>query len=394
MDLLKQTTFQRIDEASEELEELSKDIWRNPELNFMEHYAHEKLTNFLESKGFDVTKKFVLETGFKAEVGIAKIGPNIAVICEYDALPEIGHACGHNLIAEAGVAAGLGIKAALEKMEKPFGRITVLGTPAEEGGGGKIDMINNGVFDDIDVAMMVHPSSKTSSHVSLTAIDRVNIKYIGKAAHAAVYPWNGVNALDAAVLCYQTVSCLRQQMKPTWRVHGIIKNGGIKSNIIPELTELEYSYRAPNKQELDQLKDKMISCFDSAATGTGCQVTYDFSSKPYMNMVSNNRMADAFRSNAESLGVKFDAKEDEIGGSSDMGNVSQIVPSIHPIYNIDTIYGNHTKDFTTAAGDPKSQLHTLNQAKAMALTCLDIFTNENLLKDIKEEFAVFKQNSQ
>ncbi|XP_052088662.1 xaa-Arg dipeptidase-like [Mytilus californianus] len=183
-------------------------------------------------------------------------------------------------------------------------------------------------------------------------------------------------------------------MKPTWRVHGIIKNGGIKSNIIPELTELEYSYRAPNKQELDQLKDKMRSCFDSAATGTGCQVSYDFSSKPYLNMVSNNRMADAFRSNAESLGVKFDAKEDEIGGSSDMGNVSQIIPSIHPIYNIDTIYGNHTKDFTTAAGDPKAQLHTLNQAKAMALTCLDIFTNENLLKDIRDEFAVFKQNSQ
>ncbi|XP_052088650.1 xaa-Arg dipeptidase-like [Mytilus californianus] len=394
MDFLKQSIFQAIDAASEELEELSKDIWRNPELNFMEHHAHEKLTNFLECKGFDVTKKFVLETGFKAEVGTAKIGPNIAVICEYDALPEIGHACGHNLIAEAGVAAGLGIKAALGEMEKPFGRITVLGTPGEEGGGGKIDMINAGVFDNIDVAMMVHPSPETRSHISSTAIDRVTIKYIGKAAHAAASPWNGVNALDAAVLCYQAVSCLRQQMKPTWRVQGIIKNGGIKSNIIPELTELEYSYRAPNKQELDHLKDKMRSCFDSAATSTGCQVLYDFSSKPYLNMVSNNRMADAFRSNAESLGVKFDAKEDQIGASTDMGNVSQIVPSIHPTYNIDTIYGNHTKDFTTAAGDPKAQLHTLNQAKAMALTCLDILTDENLLKEIRDEFAVFKQNSQ
>ncbi|XP_063403230.1 xaa-Arg dipeptidase-like [Mytilus trossulus] len=394
MELLKQSIFQAIDEESEELEELSKEIWQKPELNFEEHYAHEKLTNFLESKGFNVTQKFVLETGFKAEVGTGKNQPNIAIICEYDALPEIGHACGHNLIAEAGVAAGLGIKAAMEKMEKPCGRITVLGTPAEEGGGGKIDMIKAGVFDDIDVAMMVHPSPKTSSHVSLTAIDRVTVKYIGKAAHAAVYPWNGVNALDAAVLCYQTVSCLRQQMKPTWRVHGIIKNGGIKSNIIPDLSELEYSYRAPNKQELDQLKVKMRSCFDSAATGTGCQVSYDFSSKPYLNLVSNYRMADAFRSNAESLGVTFDAKEDEIGGSSDMGNVSQIVPSIHPLYNIDTIHGNHTKDFTTASGDPKAQLHTLNQAKAMALTCLDILTDENLLKEIRDEFAVFKQNSQ
>ncbi|XP_071134821.1 xaa-Arg dipeptidase-like [Mytilus edulis] len=394
MELLKQSIFQAIDKESEELEELSKEIWQNPELNFEEHYAHETLTNFLENKGFNVTKKFVLETGFKAEVDTAKNQPNIAIICEYDALPEIGHACGHNLIAEAGVAAGLGIKAAMEKMVKPCGRITVLGTPAEEGGGGKIDMINKGVFDDVDVAMMVHPFPKTISHVSLTAVDRVTVKYIGKGAHAAVYPWNGVNALDAAVLCYQTVSCLRQQMKPTWRVHGIIKNGGIKSNIIPDLSELDYSYRAPNKQELDQLKVKMRSCFDSAATGTGCQVSYEFSSKPYLNMVSNYRMADAFRSNAESLGVTFDAKEDEIGGSSDMGNVSQIVPSIHPLYNIETIHGNHTKDFTTASGDPKAQLHTLNQAKAMALTCLDILTDENLLKEIRDEFALFKQNSQ
>ncbi|XP_076078636.1 xaa-Arg dipeptidase-like [Mytilus galloprovincialis] len=394
MDFLKLSIIQAIDEASEELEELSKDIWRNPELCFMEHYAHEKLTNFLECKGFDVTKKFILETGFKAEVGTTKMGPNIAVICEYDALPGIGHACGHNLIAEAGVAAGLGIKAALGKMENPFGRITVLGTPAEEGGGGKIDMINAGVFDNIDIAMMVHPSPETSSHCSSTAIDRVTIKYIGKAAHAALGPWNGVNALDAAVLCYQTVSCLRQQMKPTWRVHGIIKNGGIKSNIIPELTELEYSYRAPNRQELDQLKDKMRCCFDSAAIGTGCQVSYDFSSKPYLNIVSNKRMANAFRSNAESLGVEFDADESASGASTDMGNVSHIVPSIHPIYSIDTIYGNHTKDFTTATGDPKAQLHTLNQGKAMALTCLDILTDEHLLKEIRQEFTGFKQNSQ
>ncbi|VDI01410.1 Hypothetical predicted protein [Mytilus galloprovincialis] len=342
MELLKQSIFQAIDEESEELEELSKEIWQKPELNFEEHYAHEKLTNFLESKGFNVTKKFVLENGFKAEVGTGKNQPNIAIICEYDALPEIGHACGHNLIAEAGVAAGLGIKAAMEKMEKPCGRITVLGTPADEGGGGKIDMINK---------------------------DRVTVRYIGKAAHAAVYPWNGVNALDAAVLCYQTVSCLRQQMKPTWRVHGMKTN------------------KSSKQTRTGQLKVKMRSCFDSAATGTGCQVSYEFSSKPYLNMVSNYRMADAFRSNEDFIGVKFDAKEDEIGGSSDMGNVSQIVPSIHPLYNIDTIHGNHTKDFTTASGDPKAQLHTLNQAKAMALTCLDILTDENLLKEIRDEFA-------
>ncbi|CAC5409034.1 Peptidase M20 domain-containing protein 2 [Mytilus coruscus] len=393
MDLLKQSIFQAIDEASEELEKLSTDIWRNPELNFEEHHAHEILTNFLERKGFNVIKKFAIETGFKADLGSTENGPNIAVICEYDALPEIGHACGHNLIAEAGVAAGLGIKAAMEKAEKPFGKITVLGTPAEEGGGGKIDMINAGVFDGIDVAMMVHPCPKTVSHVSFAAVDMVSIKYTGKAAHAASYPWEGVNALDAAVLCYQNVSCLRQQMKPTWRAHGIINKGGIKPNIIPEFTELEYYFRAPIKQELDELRDKMKSCFDSAATATGCQVSYSFSSKPYLNLVTNNRMADVFWSNAKSIGVKFDAKEDTIAGSTDMGNVSQIVPIIHPIYGIETLHGNHTKDFATAAGDPKAQLHTLNQAKAMALTCLDIFTDENLLKDIKDEFAMLNKNS-
>ncbi|XP_053398312.1 peptidase M20 domain-containing protein 2-like [Mercenaria mercenaria] len=232
----------------------------------------------------------------KSVFGESTDGPHIVVICEYDALPVIGHACGHNLIAEVGLAAGIGIRAALKGSEKPLGKVgqsagigtrpalksseksldklTILGTPAEEGGGGKIDMIEAGVFMDVDVALMAHPAPVNQDAIHALAIDQVTVKYHGHAAHASAFPWNGVNALDAAVLCYQNVSCHRQQFKPTWRVHGVIKNGGTKPNIIPDLTELEFYARTPSKEELSVLMEKLDLCFKSAATATGCTVEY------------------------------------------------------------------------------------------------------------------------
>ena len=220
-----------IDSCSWELYELSSEIWRNPELGFKEYKAHELLTSFLEKKGFAVEHSFTgIETAFRATFGSGR--PNVCVICEYDALPEIGHACGHNLIAEAGVAAGLGLKTALESKNASKGRVTVLGTPAEEGGGGKVYLIENGAFEDVDIAMMVHPAPYTVLMPTFSAIGEFKITFTGKASHAAAFPWEGVNALDAAVLAYNSISVLRQQMKPTWCVHGIITNGGAKPNIM------------------------------------------------------------------------------------------------------------------------------------------------------------------
>ncbi|XP_071134822.1 peptidase M20 domain-containing protein 2-like [Mytilus edulis] len=390
MENMRQAACLAIDNASEDLNSISQILWKRPELGLNEIHAHTVLTDFLKQKGFTVHRHFILDTAFKAELGSTDNGPNIAVICEYDALPEIGHACGHNLIAESGIAAAIGVQAAFKCSGTPIGKITIMGTPDEEGYGGKIDLIESGAFNNIDVAMMVHPFPKTISNVEMLAVDGVTIKYIGKAAHAAAYPWEGVNALDAAVLCYQNVSCLRQQLKPTWRVHGVIKNGGVKPNIIPELSELEFYFRTPSKKELDKLRDKMKACFEAAAVATCCQVKYEFTGRPCLNVVTNKRLEAAFRGNAESLGVKFESAEGQIGGSTDMGNVSQIVPSIHPFYAIGTSTVNHSKDFALASGDPKAQLPTLTQGKAMALTCLELFQDKDLLKEIKEEFAVFK----
>ena len=264
------TAISCIDDHKEELRSLSDEIWRNPELNFQEYKAHKLLTDFLESKGFQVERGYCsLPTAFKSELGNKDNSVSVCVICEYDALPEIGHACGHNLIAEAGIAAGLGLQAALNA--GLIGHVTVMGTPAEEGGGGKVKLIERGAFNAIDIAMMVHPSPLTAIFNEYLAISQIQVTYIGKAAHAAAFPWEGINALDAVVQAYNGISLARQQFKPSWRVHAIITNGGTKPNIIPEKASAEYCIRAPNKQELEILRSKVISCFQAAADTTGCQ---------------------------------------------------------------------------------------------------------------------------
>ena len=231
---VRDATCRTIDDHKDELIALSGDIWENPELSFEEFKAHELLTDYLEKESFAVERSYTgIKTAFRATFGSGR--PNVCVICEYDALPDIGHACGHNLIAEAGVAAGLGIKAAMESCQGGIkGWVTVLGTPAEEGGGGKILLIENGAFEDVDVAMMVHPAPLNFVSAPFLASCTYQITYTGKPAHAAAFPWEGVNALDAAVIAYNSISALRQQMKPDWRVHGVITGGRGRSNIIPD----------------------------------------------------------------------------------------------------------------------------------------------------------------
>uniref|UniRef100_K1PEU5 Peptidase M20 domain-containing protein 2 n=1 Tax=Magallana gigas TaxID=29159 RepID=K1PEU5_MAGGI len=369
---LKQVACSAIDKQAEDLSLLSKEIWDHPELNFNEVYSHDYLTKFLEDRGFPVDRKYKNETAFRAVLGDHSSGPHVAVLCEYDALPEIGHACGHNLIAEVGVAAGIGIKAAFEKAGKPLGKLSVIGTPGEEGGGGKIILLEEGVFDDVDVAMIVR------------------VTYKGRASHAAAFPWEGVNALDAAVTAYQSVSNLRQQMKPTWRVHGkYLKAGGVKPNIIPEEAELEYYIRAPIKKELDVLTEKVINCFHSAAKATGCTVEVKFEVRPYLDVIHNKSLLKTYEENIKTFGHygTLTTSEFPAGGSTDMGNVSYVVPSIHPMYYIGSDAFNHTREFNTATGDPAAQPFTLSQGKALAMTAIDVFTNPELLQRIKDDFA-------
>ncbi|XP_072168627.1 xaa-Arg dipeptidase-like [Diadema setosum] len=374
----------KIDAAASDLNILSQEIWLHPELNFEERHAHKVLTNFLEKEGFQVTRNFHLETAFKATYG-SDTGVHVCVICEYDALPEIGHACGHNLIAECGAAAGLGIKAALEMDETPVGRVTVLGTPAEEGGGGKKDLIKAGVFQDIDVAMMAHPFQHNISRPIVLSLVEVAIHFTGHAAHAAASPWLGQNALDAAVMCYNSISVMRQQFKPEWRVHGIFSNGGAKPNIIPEEAELLYYIRAPNERELAVLKEKVLGCARGAAVSTGCEVDFKYHCS-YANLVSNPTLASIYEQKAEALGVEL--VEPLSAGSTDMGDTSYVVPSIHPMYYIGTMEPNHSRAFTQSTGAPKAQAPTLVQAKALALTALELLRpgNQHLMEQIRQDF--------
>ena len=384
---LKTRAIAEIEKWSDEFKKISEEIWSNPELDFKEHKAHALLTNFLECKGFNVERSYLgIQTAFRATFGNSA-GPNVCVICEYDALPEIGHACGHNLISEAGIAAALGIKAALEAHGAPKGLLTVMGTPAEEGGGGKIKLIEKGAFENIDIAMMVHPCPANIVKSKTISVMRLGVTFHGKAAHAAAFPWEGVNALDAAVMAYNKISMLRQQMKPTWRVHGIISNGGAKPNIIPELTKMEFYLRALTRDEVKELYGKAMGCYEAAAKATGCTVEVAETTPFYEDVAANPTLSNLYETNAGNLGVVFE-NSDVPRGSTDMGNVSYVVPSIHPMYKVgDGTQRNHTREFTAITNTPDAHQNTLTAAKAMSMTVVDVLTNPAVLEQIKREFA-------
>ncbi|KAG8013334.1 Peptidase M20 domain-containing protein 2 [Nibea albiflora] len=393
---MKEAVQRCLDARRAELHGLSRDIWSRPELAGNEAHAHDRLVGFFSQDGtWTVQSHYKLPTAFRASWGPVGGGSgradgepvlNVGFLCEYDALPDIGHACGHNLIAEVGAGAALGLKAALEtQTELPVPvKITVLGTPAEEAVGGKIDLIEAGAFADIDLVFMAHPSQQDAS---------VSVKYHGKASHASAYPWEGVNALDAAVLAYNNISVLRQQLKPEWRIHGIIKHGGVKPNIIPAYTELEFYIRTPQVKDLCDLKAKAEACFRAAAVATGCQVEMEYPSHAYYNILPNATLANLYENNGKALGIQFPEQPDKFSGSTDFGNVSFIVPGIHPFFYIGTDAFNHTEEYTEAAGAEKAQLFTLRTAKALAMTAVDVLCCPALLRQVREDFkqATLKQ---
>eukprot|EP00794_Sanderia_malayensis_P015295 gene15295-16872_t len=385
-----------IDQNADALHAISQSIWAKPELCFEERHAHEVLTTYLEAQGFKVSKQTPLETAFIARTGNnADGGINVGVICEYDALPGIGHACGHNLIAEAGVATALGLKAILDANPDIKAQVVVFGTPAEEGGGGKISMIEQNCFDEVDFCMMVHPGPVDVVECETLSITPLTIIFHGKEAHAAGAPWLGINALDAAVQCYSNISMLRQQVLPTCRIHGIIKDGGVKPNIIPQRSELLYYARAPTDKLRDALKEKMENCAKAAAVATGCtmEIVPEKDEVAYSNMKKNDILNAVYKKHALSLGFTFpDYKnlagpEKNFAGSTDMGNVSYVKPSIHPIYKIGNAF-NHTKEFTNVAAQPEAQKPTLDSAKAMMMTAIEVVMNSKLLDAAKKELEL------
>jgi len=375
-----------IDDEAASLQELSLAIHGKPELNFEEYHAHDLLSDYLERHGFRVERHaYEMATAFEAVAGSG--APTIAVMCEYDALPGIGHACGHNLIAMTGVAVGLALKSVLSE---GTGRVIVLGSPAEEGGGGKIYMVERGAFEDIDAALMLHPAPYDGIWLQANAIQSLTVTYHGKNAHAAGAPWEGVNALDALIAAFTNVSLARQQLRPTDRVHGVITDGGLKPNIIPDRASAEFYVRAFDMDQLEEVKEKILPCFEAAAVSSRCTFELELTGRPYADVLVNDVMAERYAGHLAALGVVAPAKGELSGGgfSTDMGNVSYAVPSIHPMFGIPVTAGagNHTPGFTACAATQEAHLAALRAAKALSQTALDLYENGDLLTAARDEF--------
>lgn len=367
----KERAEQAFAEVESDLIEISRWMFDNPELGYQEHQASQKLSSFLAERGMDVEYPTGgLETAFAATAGSS--GPRVVICCEYDALPGVGHACGHNIIATAALGAGI----AVAELATDLGiRVTVLGTPAEEGGGGKVDLIEAGAFEDARAAMMIHPSPADLLDPSFQARTTYQVEFHGKESHAAFAPALGVNALDGFVQSYMNVSTLRQQMLPTDRVHCIIEHGGDAANIIPNYTRSVWTVRAASRERLEDLIPKVKNCFEAAATATGCSLDVCQKDHTYLNMVNNPVMTALYQANSTAMGrpLPLEADVGASGGSSDMGNVSQVVPSIHVMLGIETNGAvNHQKEFASATITESGNKAIRDGALGMAHTIIDM----------------------
>jgi amidohydrolase len=372
----KQRAAERFAEVEDDLHRISRWMHDNPELAYQERKTSARLVEFLSSNGFAVEyPAYGLETAFAARAGTS--GPEVVICCEMDALPEVGHACGHNIIATAALGAG----AAVAGMADELGvRVTVLGTPAEEHFGGKVDLIEAGAFAGAAAAMMIHPSYNDVVDPEVIAVIHADIDFHGHESHASSAPHLGVNALDAAVQAYVNVSTLRQQMLPTDRVHGIITHGGAAPNIIPGHTSMSWYIRAETDERLDELYPRVVACFEAAAAATGCRLEVHRVGYRYKDMKNDPLLVDLYAANSEAIGrhmPRLAEIADRGTGSTDMGNVSHEVPSIHPMLDIDSSPAvNHQKEFAAHTITPDGDRAIRDGALAMVGTIIDLAEGE------------------
>ncbi len=387
VDVVKDRLAREVDDRADVLLEISHSIHEHPELGYEEHHAHDLLAGVLEDEGFDVERGAAgMDTAFVASAGRGP-GPTIGIFCEYDALPEIGHACGHNVIGSAGLGAGL---AAATVAEELGGRVVVLGSPAEEGGGGKVFMAERGLLDDIDAAMMIHPADGDLKAMNVIAIQQVHVQYHGQAAHAAAFPHKGRNALDAAVLGYMNVAALRQHIRPSERIHGIFTDAGDRPNIVPQYAAAEWYVRSPTLRLLQGLKERVLNCLEAGATASGCTMDHEWQDPAYADMIDNPVLVDLFAANAERTGrhLADPSVAANVVGSTDMGNVSYVVPSIHPMLAVAPAgVSIHTPEFTAFARGEEGDRAVLDGARAMAMTVADLWLDPSRVEAAKASFT-------
>lgn len=373
---LKDTARKVVEDATDELVSLSHAIHQDPELSFDEHRSAAHVARALEARGFAVeTGVADLPTALRASSGSGPL--RIAVCAEYDALPEIGHACGHNVIAAAAVGAALSIASVADQIGVT---VELLGTPAEEGGGGKIIMLDTGVFDGVHAAMMVHPAAYESSRMRTLAVAHLKAGYTGKQSHASMHPDEGINALDAVVVAQVAIGLLRQHLRPGDQVHGIVSNGGEAANIVPGYAEATFMVRSPTLAGLEMLLPRIHGCLEAGAKATGASLSITPIGPNYSEMAADADLTETYVENARALGRRFPEIEDERpGGSTDMANVSLVLPVIHPMLDIGSLPAvNHQPAFTAAAAAPAADKALIDGAIAMAWTAIDAATNPSL----------------
>ena len=394
LDRLKTQVTEAVDQMAEDLWSLALRIHANPELAFKEEQAAAWLTAFLEGQGCRVERGVGgLPTAFRAEVPGAGDGPTIAVMAEYDALPGIGHACGHNVIATAGAGAGAALAVVAGRLGQgrlPFkGRIEVVGTPAEEGGAGKVKLLDAGVFREVDAAMMIHPRCGTQVWRPTLGLMKAKVEYFGKAAHASSWPWRGVNALNAVIALFNALDAMRQQLRPDARIHGVITNGGQQPNIIPEYTSADFYLRSLDKDYLQEVRRRFEAAAEGAATVTGCRVQVTIDPRIHDPLKPNAPMAALFERNLARIDFPVDPDDGQAGyGSTDAGNVSHAIPTIHPYIRTspDGVPG-HSREFAEHNATPLARAGMVAGAKALALTALDLLADPTALQAAKDAFS-------
>ncbi|MGB1895807.1 MAG: M20 family metallopeptidase [Parvibaculales bacterium] len=384
---LKKQVCDIIDDMADELVDASHAIHAKPEIAFEEKFAHGLLTDKVEAAGLSVERHACgLDTAFISSFGDGD--REVGILSEYDALPGIGHACGHNIIATTGLGASL----ALAKLNGALpGKVRYLGTPAEESGNGKELMARQGAFNGLDAAMMVHPAGIDLITMPSLAVNEVRVTYTGKAAHASAMPFAGVNALDALVTAYQSIAQLRQHIKQSERIHGIFNEAGLAPNIVPDHAVGTFYVRAENGLALAELKTRVQNCFEAGALAAGCEVQIDWALGDYLEIKDSWAIAERYQQNAESLGRNFFPLEKmptSGAGSTDMGNISHRVPSIHPmIACAPPSVVIHNPEFAKWAGSEKGDKAVIDGAKSLAMTAIDVLTDKKMMQQAKDDFA-------
>lgn len=373
-DPLKRRIAAEIASVDPELVTLSNQLHADPETGWQEHRSSAAVARVLAAHGFTIEQPYLgLETAFRAvRQGSGSAPFTVGFLAEYDALPGLGHACGHNLISAMSVGGALGIAAAADDADLT---IEVIGTPAEEGGGGKIELLNRGAFTELDFALMAHPAPVDVAEARPFAVTHWHVQYDGTAAHAAAYPERGVNANDAFLVAQLAIALLRQQLPAGVRVHGVQTRGGEAPNAIPERTEGRWYVRAETTEQLLDLETRVLQCFEAGALATGATLTVTPESERYAEMRTDEVALDLYRANAEALGRNFDV--DPIAAtmnraSTDMGNVSQLVNAIHPYIGVGGEASNHQPGFAAACVGAAAEQTLRDGATALAWTALDV----------------------